>query len=132
MGLRTSSSGGYVHELSIAQSLIELASESALAEGVDRVEALFVRIGRLSGVVREALEFSFELAAEETPCEGASLEIEDVPITVRCAPCDAIKSLADGYKFCCPTCGTPTSDIVTGRELDLVSIRLAPHAPAHS
>ena len=76
-----------MHELSIAQSLIDLACEAALREGADRIERLNLRIGRLSGVVREALEFSFELAAEGTLCEGAILEIEDVPIAVMCPRC---------------------------------------------
>ena len=62
-----------MHELSIAQSLIELACEAALREGGDRIERLNLRIGQLSGVVREALEFSFALAAEGTACEGAAV-----------------------------------------------------------
>ncbi len=74
-----------MHELSVAQSLIELASEAAARDGSDRVCRLYIRLGALSGVVKEALEFSFDLAAEETPCAGATLEIEEVPITVLCA-----------------------------------------------
>jgi hydrogenase nickel incorporation protein HypA/HybF len=121
-----------VHELSIAESLIDLACEAALREGADRVAKLNVRIGRLAGVVKEALQFSFEVAAEGTLCEGASLEIEDIAIAVMCPHCQAVKMLADGYEFCCPTCGSPTPEIVAGRELDFISLELAPHAPAHS
>ena len=116
----------------LPQSLIELACEAALREGADRVAKLHLRIGQLSGVVKEALQFSFEMAAEGTLCEGAALEIEEVPIAVMCPRCDAVKMLPDGYNFCCPTCGSPTSEIVAGRELDLISLELAPHASAHS
>ena len=119
-----------MHELSIAQSLIELACEAALREGADRVAKLYLRIGQLSGVVKEALQFSFELAAEGTACEGAALEIEEVSIAVMCPRCNAVKMLPDGYKFCCPSCGSPTPEIVAGRELDLVSLELAPDASA--
>jgi hydrogenase nickel incorporation protein HypA/HybF len=120
-----------MHELSIAQSLIELACDAATQEGCERVTRLIVRVGALSGVVKEALEFSFDLAAEETACAGASLEIEDVKITVYCSACESRKTLSDGYLFCCPTCGLPTPEILTGRELELVSVEVDDYAPAH-
>jgi len=120
-----------MHELSIAQSLIELASEAAARDGCERVTRLLVRLGAMSGVVREALEFSFELAAEETPCAGATLEIEEIKVTVFCPSCDERKTLDDGYLFCCPTCCSPTPQILTGRELELVSVEVDEYAPAH-
>jgi hydrogenase nickel incorporation protein HypA/HybF len=120
-----------MHELSVAQSLIELASDAAARDGSDRVSRLFVRLGVLSGVVKEALEFSFDLAAEDSPCAGATLEIEEVPITVLCAYCEERKTLSDGYQFCCPTCGRPTPKILTGRELELVSVEVDEYAAAH-
>jgi hydrogenase nickel incorporation protein HypA/HybF len=120
-----------MHELSIAQSLIELACEAATREGCERVTRLFIRIGALSGVVKEALEFSFELAAEETACAGAILEIEDVNVKVYCSSCEQRKTLSDDYLFCCPTCGSPTPEILTGRELELVSVEVDDYAPAH-
>jgi hydrogenase nickel incorporation protein HypA/HybF len=121
-----------VHELSIAQSLIELATEAAAREGAEFVTRLSVRIGVLSGVVKECLLFSFELAAEDTPCAGAELAVEEVALTVMCPCCDEPKALADLYHFLCPTCGSPTPEILTGRELDLVSVEVAGHAAAHS
>jgi hydrogenase nickel incorporation protein HypA/HybF len=120
-----------MHELSIAQSLIELACEAADRDGCERVTRLFVRLGALSGVVMEALQFSFDLAAEDTACAGATLEIEDVPITVYCSSCDERKTLDDHFVFCCPTCGRPTPQILTGRELELVSVEVDDYAPAH-
>jgi hydrogenase nickel incorporation protein HypA/HybF len=66
-----------MHELSIALGLIDLAAEEAVRQGSVRVAVLYLRIGPLSGVTSEALQFSFELAAEGTPVEGARLEIEE-------------------------------------------------------
>lgn len=68
-----------MHELSIALSLVELASEEASRLSASRVAALYVRIGASSGVVADALRFSFDLATEGTAIAGARLEIEDVP-----------------------------------------------------
>ena len=68
----------HMHELSIALALVELASEEAQRLGASRVNALFVRLGARSGVVEEALRFSFGLAAEGTIADGARLELEPV------------------------------------------------------
>jgi hydrogenase nickel incorporation protein HypA/HybF len=64
-----------MHELSIAAGIVEIASEEAARYG-GRVEVVHLTLGALSGVVREALEFSWDLACQETPVEGARLEIE--------------------------------------------------------
>ncbi len=119
-----------MHELSIAQSLIALACETAQREGAVRVIRLSVRVGALSGVVKESLLLSFNLAAEDTACAGAVLAIEDVPLTVMCPHCQAQQTLPSIYQFSCPTCGTPTPEVLTGRELDLVSIEVAEAAEA--
>lgn len=120
-----------MHELSVAQGLIDLACEAAEREGDVRVTRLTVRIGRLSGVVREALEFAFDLAAEGTLCQGAALATEEVPVTVRCPICREVKSLKDDYAFICPTCESPTPEILSGRELELLSLEVAAGAAAH-
>ena len=65
-----------MHELSIAQALIEAACETASQSSESRVTRIFVRIGAMAGVVPEALLFSFDIAAEGTACEGAELQIE--------------------------------------------------------
>ena len=111
-----------MHELSIAVSLIEVATEEAQRLGGVRVEALHLRLGPLSGVVREALLFSFELAAEGTPIEGARLEIEEVPVVVFCPACREERHLPNLQSFQCPVCAAPTPDVIRGRELELVTM----------
>jgi hydrogenase nickel incorporation protein HypA/HybF len=120
-----------VHELSIAQSLIDLAIEAAAREQAERVIGLHIKIGALAGVVKEALLFSFELAAIGTPCEGAALEVDDVGVTIFCPECHARKAPTDIYCLCCPTCGAFASKVLSGRELDLVSVEVDTHVAAH-
>ncbi|MHC5001923.1 MAG: hydrogenase maturation nickel metallochaperone HypA [Planctomycetota bacterium] len=120
-----------MHELSIAHNLIELASETAAANGADRVVSLQVRVGDLSGVVVEALEFAFEVAREDTPCRNATLVIERVPATVRCPACHAPKTLERLHCFRCPDCDSLAPELLSGRELDLVSIEVNEHEAAH-
>ena len=78
-----------MHELSIAQGLVEAACE-ALARcepAPARVGSLRVRIGALSGVVPEALEFCYGLTVEGTPLAGSRLVIEEQPVVVFCPRC---------------------------------------------
>src|ERR1043165_6386958 len=100
-----------MHELSIAVSLVEIAAEKAAGLGGARVEALHMKVGPLSGVVKDALLFSFEVAVKGTPIEGARLEIEDVPLAVFCARCEAERELPDPVLLC-PVCGEPTPEVI--------------------
>jgi hydrogenase nickel incorporation protein HypA/HybF len=119
-----------MHELSIAMSLIEVATEEAERLGNIRVEALRVQLGQLSGVVRDALQFSFDLAVEGTPIAGARLEIEDVPVIVFCQSCQAERQLLNIQHFRCPICGEPTPNVLHGRELELAALEVTELATA--
>jgi hydrogenase nickel incorporation protein HypA/HybF len=91
------------------------------------VEALHVRVGALSGVVREALLFCFDVAAQGTAVAGARLEIEDVPLTVVCPRCAEQRVLA-GFPLECPACGTPSPELAGGTELELRALEVLENA----
>jgi hydrogenase nickel incorporation protein HypA/HybF len=113
-----------MHELSIALSIIEGASQEAISRGGAQVHAVHLKLGPLSGVVKDALLFSYGLACEGTLLEGSQLLIEEVPVVVFCPNCQAEKALDSIQRFCCPTCGTLTPDVVSGRQLELVAIEI--------
>ena len=119
-----------MHELSIAMSLVEIACEKASGLGDVRVVALHLRLGALSGVVKEALLFSFEVAAAGTKVAGARLEIEDVPLTVICPRCAEERELA-GFPLACPVCETPTPQLLRGKDLELHALEVTENAAAH-
>lgn len=112
-----------MHELALARSLIEMVDDYALAQGARRVTRIRVRLGVLSALTR-ALYVSFHAASRGTSCEGAVLDIEEVPLTVYCRVCDGVKTPSGPYNFRCPDCGRATPEVVTGREMQLVSIVL--------
>lgn len=112
-----------MHELSIAKSLIELACEHARGEGARKVSRISVRLGSQSVVMR-SLYFCFESATKGTLCEGAVLDIEEVPLSAYCPACNEAKLLPTRTSFRCPDCGTPTPKVLTGREMQLVSLNL--------
>jgi hydrogenase nickel incorporation protein HypA/HybF len=113
-----------MHELSIALSLVDVACETASRLGPVRVEALHVRLGALSGVVKEALAFSFDVAVKGTPIDGARLEIEEVPVIARCPTCDVERTLEQALCWQCPVCGTLLTEMLHGREMELTALEV--------
>ena len=109
-----------MHELAIAESVVD----TVLARTGDRqVTTVRLRVGRLAGVVRDALEFSFELASAGTPLEGATLEIEEPEGRLRCRSCGAESPRDDLVLLC--ECGSADVEVVSGRELEIVRVRAA-------
>ncbi|GMB08184.1 hydrogenase maturation nickel metallochaperone HypA [Thermolongibacillus altinsuensis] len=112
-----------MHELSIAQNLVELVIEAAENTGMKRVHSVYLKLGVLSGVAREALEFSFDVVIQGTPLEGAKLVIEDVPVKVFCPACQEAHVLPEPFPMRCPVCGTRTSQVLEGLEMELFSLK---------
>lgn len=114
-----------MHELSIAYSLVELATRSAHEAGAARVLTVHLRVGALSGVVPGALQFSYEIATADTPLAGSTLVIQELPVMIHCSVCQKDVQLASVQRFRCPDCDTPSGDIRQGRELEIESIEIA-------
>jgi hydrogenase nickel incorporation protein HypA/HybF len=112
-----------MHELFIAMGIVEAAAEEAQRRGV-RVSAVHLRLGALSGVVKDALVFSYEVACEDTPLAGSKLIVEDVPVVILCSKCKDHKTLISLQSFTCPECGTPTMNIVRGKELEVFALEV--------
>jgi hydrogenase nickel incorporation protein HypA/HybF len=113
-----------MHELSVALSLVDIACEEMSRLGATRVDSVHVRLGPLSGVVKDALLFSFEAAAAGTPVQGARLHIEDVPVGIWCLACSAERVLTDLARRRCPVCHAVTPDIIRGGELELFALEV--------
>jgi|SRR5271154_4183820 len=113
-----------MHELSIAMSVIELAQEESDRRGGAQVSAVHLKLGALSGVVKEALLGSFEMACEGTALQGARLVVEDVPVLIFCRSCETRRPVSSVQLFCCAECGTPSSEVVQGKELEVVALEI--------
>src|SRR3954468_4132986 len=113
-----------MHELSIAMAVVDMAAEEAGRRGGGRVAAVHLKFGPLSGVVPAALRSAFELAREqEPPLAAADLVIEEVPVAAFCPACAAERAVPFP-ELRCPACGTPTPDVVRGRELEVVALEI--------
>lgn len=113
-----------MHELSIAMSIVEMTQEEAERRGGVQVNAVHLRLGALSGVVREALLSAYEMACDDTPLKGSRLVVEEVPVVVFCPSCQVQRPLSSVQLFCCAECGTATSEIVQGKELEVVALEI--------
>jgi hydrogenase nickel incorporation protein HypA/HybF len=117
-----------MHELSIAMSIVEVVQEEAGRRGV-QVEAVHLKLGALSGVVKEALLSGYEMACADTPLQGSRLVVEDVPVVVLCPACRGPRPLRSLQLFCCAECGAPASEVVQGKELEVVALEVQECAP---
>jgi hydrogenase nickel incorporation protein HypA/HybF len=113
-----------MHELSIAMNIVDLAIDEAESRGASGVEVVYLKLGPLSGVVKEALLFSYEVACRETLLEGSKLSIEEVAIVVNCPSCRRLRCAQSMQSMCCSACGTPTPEVVQGRELLVTGLEL--------
>lgn len=121
-----------MHELSIALSIVEGVEEELASRGrsdltgqTECVEAVLLHLGPLSGVVKEALLFSWGVATAGTRLESSRLEIEDVPVTLYCAGCKCERPAFSVQNLRCSHCGTPGRDLRTGSELQVFAIELS-------
>jgi hydrogenase nickel incorporation protein HypA/HybF len=112
-----------MHELSIAMSIVDLATEEAERRGA-QVSAVHLKLGPLSGVVKDALLSSYEMACYGTPLQDSRLVIEEVPVVVYCSKCQVERTLPSIQWFCCPECATPTDKILRGKELEVFALEI--------
>lgn len=114
-----------MHELSIALNILDVVSEEVDRHG-GRVTAIHLKLGPLSGVVCRALTAAFDLAREGTPHARSELIVEEVPVVLFCAVCHGERIPLSAQEFACPDCGTPSWDVVRGRELEVAALEIMP------
>lgn len=112
-----------MHEAGIVQSLLTLAEAKARAAGAERIGSIRIRVGRMTGVVPEALEQAFAILRTGTIAADAALDVEYVPGAFWCPAC-AGEFETPELIGACPTCGEPSADLRRGREMDLVSLEV--------
>ena len=112
-----------MHELAIADSIVQIAGRHANGRRVTKVQ---LKVGHLRQVVPSALAFSFELVAQGTFVEGAELEIEEIPVAGKCRACGA-ESRPESFPLRCAACGSFELQILEGEELYVESLEMEEH-----
>lgn len=110
-----------MHELSIARSVVSTVTD---AVGGRRVLAVTLRIGPLAGVVPAAIAFGWDVVTAGTPLEGARLDLEPVPVLVRCTGCAATASRTTLPPWRCVHCDTGCVPVGDGRTLEVGTVEI--------
>jgi hydrogenase nickel incorporation protein HypA/HybF len=109
-----------MHELSLAEAIVDVATRHAAGRRVVRVE---VKVGHLRQVVPDSLQFAFGLVVQGTALDGAELAIAHIPAAGRCRDCGA-ESVMEDFPLCCAHCGGLDVDVLAGEELLVDALEL--------
>jgi hydrogenase nickel incorporation protein HypA/HybF len=112
-----------MHEQSIVESLLALALKNAEQNRAERIVAINLVVGDLSGVVEDAVNFYFNFLARDTIAGGATINYRRVPVTMRCRDCQRTFE-PERLDLLCPDCGGRQLDIIAGRELYVESLEV--------
>lgn len=93
-----------MHELAMAEGILQLIEDSARDQGFRSVRTVWLEVGQLSSVEPEAMRFCFAAVTRDSIAAGASLKIVDIPGQGWCARCSRTVPLPALYDPC-PHCG---------------------------
>ena len=112
-----------MHELSIAQDILDIVRQYVPEEQAADVRAIRVRVGTLSGIVPESLDFCFGAIVSGTSWRSAELRIDRVQATARCNSCGRCFEIAD-FAFLCANCGSGDVRTISGTDLQVAEVEL--------
>lgn len=112
-----------MHEVSVAASIFDIVQRHVPASEARRVRAVRVRVGEISGVVCDSLDFCFGAMVAGTPFVSAFLAIERVPARGRCGDCGRVIEVLN-LPFTCQACASMAVTIISGDELQIVDVEL--------
>jgi hydrogenase nickel incorporation protein HypA/HybF len=110
-----------MHELTVTESILEIALRHAQQANVSRITALHLVIGQLSSIVDDSVQFYWDFVAKGTPAEGAQLQFRRIPAELRCRDCDR-RYAPTAEDLACPDCGSVHIEITAGEEFFLESM----------
>lgn len=112
-----------MHEMSITESILQVALEESKNHGDRKIRSLTLHIGRLRQIIPETLRFCYEVMSKDTLAEGASVHIKEIPILAHCSRCNKDVEV-DDFTFICPDCGMGGLETLQGDELILAHMEL--------
>lgn len=112
-----------MHEMSIAQSVIDIVEEEMQKNNAKVLRSVRLNIGQMSAIVPDSLSFCFEIIIKDTPLDGARLIMDLIPLMGYCHACEEEFEIED-YVFSCPKCGDTKIETTAGQDLSIVEIEV--------
>lgn len=105
-----------MHELSLAERLVEIIQEAQIRESFYKVKRIHLEIGVLAGVEVEALRFGMASACMDTVAAEAVVEMTVVEGRAHCPACAKDVEISTFHEPC-PLCGQHRLKITGGDRL---------------
>ncbi len=112
-----------MHELSVTQSIIKICCEEAVKHKASKVKEIRIKVGELSGLIPDCIQYYFDIASKGTEVEGALIKIDKIPITIKCNECNYEGVLKD-KNYSCPVCNSYNLKILKGNEFLIDSLEV--------
>jgi hydrogenase nickel incorporation protein HypA/HybF len=112
-----------MHEMSIAQSLIDVLRDEMLKHDAKTLRSVRLNLGQMTAIVPDALSFCFQVITDGTEMEGARLIMETIPLMGYCSECEEEFEIKD-YAFVCPSCDSTKINTIGGQDLSIVEIEV--------
>ncbi len=113
-----------MHELSITQSILEIALRHGEQAQASKITDLHLIIGQLASVVDDSVQFYWDMIAEGTIAESAKLHFKRIPARLECQECGQPYSLEGNQLESCPACESIKVKVVAGKDFQLESIEI--------
>jgi hydrogenase nickel incorporation protein HypA/HybF len=110
-----------MHELAVTQSILDISLRHAQKVDAKRIVMINLVVGKFSSVVDDSVQFYWDMIAEGTIAQGATLHFERIPAEMKCLDCGHTFEPND-ETFACPKCLSPKVRITKGEELRVESI----------
>lgn len=107
-----------MHEMAIAEGILDIALDYAARNQAQKIQCISLRLGEMSGVETDALQFCFAALTKGTIAETAELKLNKIPLVGRCRECGK-ETQIEHYNFLCPHCDSGQLEILSGRELQV-------------
>ena len=111
-----------MHELSITESILQIANDEANRVGATKIKVIRLKVGAMSQMVPDSVQYYLDLLTRGTIAEGVKLEATVIPVGATCPDCSE-SFLVENYDLTCPRCGG-TGKITQGRELSVESLEV--------
>lgn len=112
-----------MHELSVTESILEIACSHAEKARADRVTQINLVIGRLSSIVDDSVQFYWDMVSEGSVCSGSKLNFTRLPAVLHCTQCQNEFQIEQELTPC-PNCGSYQTTIIGGEEFYVDSIEI--------